>query len=283
MSREMALAILALVVCGPATLICGLLPLGRPGSQEGWRLEAASWRRVWQPLIPGCLLLGVLGGWALREPGRTDELLLPSLLVSAIPFGAIWIRACGRAARVLFHRVDSPAATIGLIRPRVVIDPRFLEVLDGRGAAAARAHEAAHVRHRDPLRIWLAQLATDLQWPSPRAGARLCAWMDDLELARDEEARLRGIAGEDLAAAVLAAARMSREHAVVCHPGLASAALSLRRRIRRLLEPLPARARPPRRRPLGLLPLMAAGILLALAAGVVRGDAVVQALPGVLP
>jgi hypothetical protein len=36
--------------------------------------------------------------------------------------------------------------------------------------------------HRDPLRIWLAQLATDLQGSSPGARERLSWWMAALGL-----------------------------------------------------------------------------------------------------
>jgi hypothetical protein len=60
---------------------------------------------------------------------------------------------------------------------------------------------------RDPLRIWLAQLAADLQWPVPGTGSRFSAWLLALEVERDDEAVAAGALSENLADAILAAAR----------------------------------------------------------------------------
>jgi hypothetical protein len=77
----------------------------------------------------------------------------------------------------------------------VVVSPALAEVLDPAALRAVHEHESAHARHHDPLRIWLAELAADLQWPSPSARARLQSWPETLELARDDEARERGAQG----------------------------------------------------------------------------------------
>jgi beta-lactamase regulating signal transducer with metallopeptidase domain len=103
---------------------------------------------------------------------------------------------------------------------------------------AALAHEAAHLRHRDPLRIWLAGLATDLQVGARPARSRLTAWRHALELARDEEAREAGVTGPDLAAAILAVTRIERGFPVGTAALLEGNGALLRERIGRLLTPL---------------------------------------------
>src|SRR5204862_92527 len=88
---------------------------------------------------------------------------------------------------------------------RVFIAPELSARLDERALHAALEHEMAHARHRDPLRLWLAQIATDLQWPLVAAQQRFTDWRNALELARDAEACER-VEGSDLAAAPAAAA-----------------------------------------------------------------------------
>src|SRR5260370_31955357 len=100
------------------------------------------------------------------------------------------------------RRGGSGARTDGLIRPHIVIERDLALRLDTRELNAVHAHEQAHARHRDPLRIWLAQLVSDLQWPQPRAIARLASWRHALELSRDEEARASGVAGAHLPSAI---------------------------------------------------------------------------------
>jgi hypothetical protein len=141
---------------------------------------------------------------------------------------------------------------------------------------AAFAHERVHVRHRDPLRVWLAQIATDLQWPSPTARRRFEHWLTSLELARDEEARLDGAPGEDLAAAVVAVARMPWRQLDAAIVGLTGAETSLASRVHRLLEPVP----PDGGRPSILLPLAVLAVLAAsVVVGATYGDYVLRAMP----
>src|SRR5262249_27136200 len=144
-----------------------------------------------------------LCGWALVEP-EPAEPAPPVLFLAALPFALVFMRALWRALRSATTSYNCTAiATVGLLRPRIVVSPHLAEVLDASAMAAALAHEAAHVRYRDPLRLWLAQFGTDLLWPWPMAESRLRAWRQALELARDEEARLGGVTGPDLAAAIL--------------------------------------------------------------------------------
>jgi hypothetical protein len=215
-----------------------------------------------------------LVGWALVEP--EDAEALPWLaVVLAVPMLLVFVRALRRAcAATVRPRVDA-AATIGLVRPRVVIAPEFAAQLEPQVVEAVLAHELAHARHGDPLRLWLAQLISDMQWPSRSARARLSAWQETLELARDEEARST-VDGVDLATGILAAARLAR-------PGGAGVAVvaarspSLVARIERLLSPLPERVPPSGSS--GPL-VVVVGFAAAVALGTLLGERVIQALLG---
>jgi beta-lactamase regulating signal transducer with metallopeptidase domain len=124
------------------------------------------------------------------------------------------------------------------MRPHIVVAPELAQFLDDRAMRAALAHERAHVRHLDPLRIWIAQFATDLQWPWSSAQTRFEAWLAALEHARDDEARREGVDGADLAAALVASIRFHRDSAVgICAP-LIDNRSALEERIARLLQPL---------------------------------------------
>jgi hypothetical protein len=271
-SRDLVLAALVLISCGSLAWLAGLLPSdarARPSA------ETRAWRRVWAPLMPAGAALALLFGWALHEPSVTDEILTPAALLLGAPLGLVWVRAALRAAAALRARTDGlPAGVVGLLHPRVVLDEAFRAALDASSLEAVLAHERAHARHRDPLRIWLAQLATDLQGSTLAARGRLDAWLGALETARDDEARRGGVRGEDLANALVLAARAS-----VPRPGavatLGSPEALLTARVDRLLAPLesPAKSR-------AVPALLALGALvLATLVGWMHGDLFVRALP----
>lgn len=209
MDRELVLAVLVALLCGGVLTATGWWPTGSPIAATGRALERRAWRRLWVPFGPAGLLLAALCGWALVEPADAER-VPDCLLWSAVPFAAIVVRAAWRAVRSLASsHQDQAIATVGLIRPRIILSPHIAEALDEQALAAALAHERAHARHRDPLRLWLAQLGSDLLWPWPAALSRFHCWTRALELARDEEARRSGVAGPDLAAAILASLRLS--------------------------------------------------------------------------
>jgi beta-lactamase regulating signal transducer with metallopeptidase domain len=221
-------------------------------------------------------MFAILLGWASQEPPETDECLTGAAAVLAVPFAWLALRALIRAARSLgAGGGESPAATSGVLRPRVFVDAAFCAELDQPSLEATYAHERAHARHRDPLRLWLAQLVTDLQWPGRAASLRLQAWRVALELARDEEARLTGVTGEDLAAAIVAALRHHQAQPLGSAVSLVSPEDILRVRIGRLLEPVP-----PRGRRSFALPVVLTGVVLSCVAwGHWFGDTFLRALP----
>jgi hypothetical protein len=193
---------------------------------------------MWMPAVPAAIALSMLLGWAAMEPDDAEWLPLPMIGLSAL-FAIVWMRALIRAGKSAAQRRSRMAAgTVCLWRPRTILATAFVARLDADEVHAVYAHEAAHVRHHDPLRIWLAQLITDLQWPWPGARRRFDEWRRVLELARDEEARDAGIDGADLASAVLVGAQWP----TVAPRGAAliDSCARLEDRIARLLGPLPA-------------------------------------------
>jgi Zn-dependent protease with chaperone function len=278
MNRDLVLIVLAFIVCGPVVWLGGplsLASLGVPGGID----ERRAWRRLWMPVMPAAVALAVLAGWGLQEPARTDELLRPVAGVLVVPVVLLWLRAAWRVTRALRRPAhDIPAAVVGLFRPRILLSTAFREAVDERALAAALAHEQAHARHRDPLRILLAQLVSDLQWPAPGARIRLQSWLAALEVARDDEARRHGSDGRDLAAAILAAARLTVRTTSIPVALLTSAEWALVFRIDRLLS---AAVPGGDRRGWGWLLVvgLAAAITAGAVVGVTHGDDVLRALP----
>lgn len=268
-------------VCGPLLLAFGCVCRGPSEQRNARGLEAEAWSQMLAALAPAVLALGVLVGWALQEPQPSDEAVHPAVLIVVLPIAICWARAGARAIRSLLSRPNVPAATIGFLLARVVIRADLAAALDSDALQAVRAHERAHARHRDPLRVWVAQLVTDLQWPLPAARKRFDVWLHALELARDEEAREAGVEGVDLAAGILAAAalRSSRwSFGVVA--AIAAREARFDSRIRRLLEPLPpAPGAPAETR--GRF-WTAAGLAGAVALGFLYGEQAIRILPGVL-
>jgi len=186
----------------------------------------------------------------------------------------LWLRALARLVLANLRRPAVAMGVVGLWRPRIVVEPAVACALDAEELAAALAHEEAHRRHRDPLRIALAHLACDLQWPWPQARWRLRAWLEALEEARDDGAVAAGADPAALAAAIIAVAR----HQVTAGAA-ALGATAVERRVARLLADEP---RPPSAEA-GRLASIAIGLVLvaALVAGIAVGDDLLCLLPGV--
>jgi hypothetical protein len=281
MDRELVLAILVVLLCGGALTAVGWWPSGSPVASSGRALERRAWRRLWLPFAPAMLVLAALLGWALVEPADAEQ--VPNcLLWGVVPYGAVVVRATWRAVRALTSRHHGQAiVTVGLLRPRIIFSTRIGSALDEQARAAAIEHERGHARHRDPLRLWLAQLGSDLLWPWPAANARFHCWRQALELARDEEARLGGVAGADLAAAILAALRCSRGGGALSAATLGGDASFVEGRIARLLRPLESDAPPANKSVLCALAL-AVGISLAVLLGSEFGERAVRSFLAVV-
>jgi hypothetical protein len=143
---------------------------------------------------------------------------------------------------------------------------------------AALAHERAHVRHLDPLRIWIAQFVTDLQWPWASAQSRFQTWLATLEEARDDEARARGIEGSDLAAALVASIRFYRGRRTGICAHLIGERSALEERIERLLRPPATPAQEATPTIWQLVLLVTCTLLVALALGDIYGERIIGAI-----
>lgn len=276
MDRDETAALLVVLLCG------GVLSLaGAVGSARECDEEQTAWRQLLRPAILASIPFFVLLGWAVADP-EGPETLAVTRLVALVPFAFVWIRAGVRAARSASRGRPGHAATVGLLRPRVVISSTLRAALGFGELRAAIAHEEAHVRHRDPLRIWIGQLVTDLQWPMPRARARQRVWMRALELARDEEAVRRGSVDPiDLANAIVMASRLSEPvKSSVVRAALGDDAAFLERRIFRLLGSGISAPPTPRRRRSPLLPLAISLALGAFLVGVFAAGPVVLVVAG---
>jgi hypothetical protein len=285
---------LIMLLGGAALQLAAPWPAARVRAGSCAELERRSWVALWLPIVPTLALAAWLVGWALSQPDPVPGPLDPGVvLLLWLPFGLLFGRALARAGWALLRTPpECGVSTVGLLQPQVVFSPFLAKQLDDGVIRAALAHERAHSRHRDPLRIWVAQLLTDLQWPWPAAQRRLARWLDALELARDDEARASGADGADLAAAVLASVRFLRKIPAterfaltgtqLIHARLIGDSRTLKERIARLLAPhravTPAGAASARIEPLTLVLF---GVLAAaLALGMLYGNRIVHPLLG---
>lgn len=276
MDRDLVFAVLVAALCGGALMAVGWWPMGSAIRTERRFSERRMLWRLWLPFLPSALVLAVLVGWLLVEPANAEP-APKALMLTALPFALIFGRAVWRATQALTISTQSlTIGTVGFFRPRIVVSPQFAAAIDRDALAAALTHERAHVAHRDPLRLWIVQFATELQWPAPAAVARLRSWKAALEIARDDEARSCGIAGPDLAAAILAAIRLSPGTAPVTAATLADETF-IRERVARLLQPLEAEASVESRLAPILL-LVSLGIPLAVMLGVRFGERLIGSL-----
>lgn len=239
MERETLLTVLTVLLGGMALQLISAGLSARVRAKRFFEPESVAWFRLLRPLIPALLVAACLCGWASSQPDPVPHKVGPLVFIVCAPFGLIGLRALVRAVWSLLRTSDRIGiATVGLIRPRVMIEPEFAALLDDRALQAALAHERAHVRHRDPLRIWIAQIVTDLQWPWSSAQRRFETWLAALEHARDDEARAEGIDGADLATALVASVRFHCENAGVICASLIGDPTELETRVDRLLQPL---------------------------------------------
>ena len=282
MERESLLTILIILLGGLALQLFAVWPGRISGRSASRHLERLHWLALWWPAVPALTVAAWLCGWALSQPDPVPARVGWLIFVAASPFTIVGGRAVLRAAWSLSH---SPRAygivTVGLLRPRIVVAPELERRLDREALQAALAHERIHVRHRDPLRIWLAQFVTDLQWPWLPARHRFTRWLATLEYARDDEARAAGIEGADLAAAVLSSLRFQMGLGVPAAT-LIGQPDALPDRIARLLRPVPA-GLPDRRPPyLAVAGCLALIWLAAILLGLLSGERLVSSLLAIL-
>ena len=278
MEREFLLTVLILLL-GGLTLQCFAAWPRTDDAPAARPLERRQWFALWWPAAPTLIVTTWLCGWALSQPDPVRDPVGPLLFIVCAPFALIVLRAAARAVWALARSPgDCGVATVGILRPHIVFAPQLAKRLDDRAISAALAHERAHIRHRDPLRIWVAQWVTDLQWPWPSAQDRFVSWLSALELARDDEARADGVDGADLAAALIGSLRFQCGQCPAAGAGLIGRPEAVQARIERLLRPLPTTLSACDASRHGLAALLLLTLVLALLFGVTYGERVIGPL-----
>lgn len=278
MERESLLCVLIIVLGGLALQCSAIWSKGQDRASDSHELERLRWFALWRPVVAAMFVAAGLIGWATSQPDPVPDHVGPLVFVIGAPFALIFLRAAVRASWSLLRPVGGYSiATVGLIRPRVVLAPELAQSLDEQALEAALAHERAHVRNHDPLRIWIGQFAADMQWPWALGERRFAAWLEALELARDDDARAEGIDGAALAAAVLGSLRFQTQgRGVVAR--LTGDEAGLQARIARLLKPLanaPIQQGPS---PLKMAASLTLGYALAVALGAAFGESLIRPL-----
>jgi Zn-dependent protease with chaperone function len=277
--REALLSLLIMFLGGVTLQSFAAWSWSTDNTSASRRLERLHWFALWWPVAPALVVAAWLCGWALSQPDPVRDPVGPFILMACVPFGIVVVRAMVRAAWSLMRSPgDCGVATVGLFRPHIVFPPQLAKRLDDRAIEAALAHERAHIRHRDPLRIWAAQFVTDLQWPWGSGQRRFTTWLATLEQARDDEARAAGVDGADLAAALVASLRFQATRRCTGGVGLIGQAEVVQTRIARLLRPLPQTALPREPSAMSIAALFVLTLVFATLLGVTCGERVIRPL-----
>lgn len=222
-------------------------------------------------------VVGVLYAlWDRFRAWRDARRVLATLEVSSPePGGAFWdaARAAGGDPGMLriVRGLPNPAFTVGWLRPRVYVARELADALSAEELTAVLAHEGAHVRRRDPMRLSLFRFLTCALFWIPALRRLADDLVDEAEIQADDVAAAEhplALASAILALARWPEARPTLEAAVGFHRYDL-----LDRRIRRLVgEETPLASHLTRRSLLGAT----AALLLVAGSGVVMA----HPLPG---
>ena len=91
----------------------------------------------------------------------------------------------------LVSGLPTPALTVGLLAPRVLLSERLVSLLDARQLRAVLAHEAAHLRSGDPLRMSLLRFAARVFFWLPVVERLAADWSEEMEILSDDAAVAR--------------------------------------------------------------------------------------------
>jgi hypothetical protein len=131
MERECFLSVLIALLDGTMILACGWWPAHDAGGGSARYLERLRWRHIWLPLVPAVIVAAWLCGWAYAEPDPTPEKASMLLILTSVPFALLFGRAAMRSLWSLVRdEVDVVTATVGLLRPWVLVSPYLAKALD---------------------------------------------------------------------------------------------------------------------------------------------------------
>lgn len=182
--RGLLTSLACCVVCVVAAQVLagGLAALWLGG---GWMAPAALLAvLVVAAAVAGFVRLGreLFGNLALRRDLRSRSVVADAAVRAlAEPLGL--------ADRVTVVEATEPFAfTHGLLAPRVVLSDALLDVLERDELAAVLAHEAAHVRSRDPLKVFVARVLVAREFYLPALRHLSRRFVAGRELAADRVA-----------------------------------------------------------------------------------------------
>lgn len=169
-------------------------------------------------LVGFCLKPLVGRGRGARATALASSELGPRIEALLAAPALAWLR--GRVA--VTEEPGFALAARGLWRPSIVVGAAYASSLDDRSLAAALAHEAEHLRSRDPLRYRLLQLALAANpFGAWLLGAEAARWLRAREAHCDREAVLGGADPLCLAGAIVRAARPEAQTAALGAPDAA--------------------------------------------------------------
>ena len=192
-------------------------------------------------------------GWTLIAAAAIGLLLLVRSVARGIAVARAdrQLRAIERASPIVSGALESSAvsgmALAGILRTRVVIDPRVAAVLSGEELDVAIAHEMAHRRAVDNLKRWACHCAPDF-FGMTRTSVQLeRAWhvaaesLADARAANDDDGRAL-----DLASALVKVARLTTAGSGTAVWSTFNDPALLRSRVNQLTSgaPLPPQYRP---------------------------------------
>jgi Zn-dependent protease with chaperone function len=117
-----------------------------------------------------------------------------SVLPASAPAPDSGIGSAARAAGLALAQVrvleglPTPAFTVGWLRPRVYVSPEIESALTADELAAVLAHEAEHVRRRDPLRLSLLRFVSHTLFWLPALRRLADDFADEAEIRADDAA-----------------------------------------------------------------------------------------------
>ncbi|KRE35330.1 M56 family metallopeptidase [Paenibacillus sp. Soil724D2] len=128
------------------------------------------------------------------------------------------------------------AMTIGLWKPRVILSSGLMDMLEPNELCAVIEHEKCHMRHRDPLAIFLLTMISKSMWYIP-----IFAWMADkypimIELRADKYAITQMNQSAHLGSALLKLLKQApAPHVSLSHASFAETSMNVR--IMHILDP----------------------------------------------
>ncbi|MEO5511495.1 MAG: M56 family metallopeptidase [Longimicrobiales bacterium] len=213
------------------------------GSDHIFGICLVALHEIFQPVHDGFHILLALGlAYAVLDRGRAwieVRRTLGSLRIAHPLQGDIFsIAAIGAGVRTqsifVVRGLPASAFTAGWLRPRIYVSARLGTLLTPRELSAVIAHEAAHVRARDPLRLSALRFLANSMFYLPTLRRLIDDLADEAEISADDSAvRELPARALDLASALVTVAEQHAGAAPAAAVGFQRSDL-LGRRVRRL-------------------------------------------------